>query len=71
MRRASLYYYTISAELVSLRAENEKQKDMRMCKICACSTIDRNPGTGYDTLLLQMIIGDLLSAFPLSNFSNV
>ena len=26
--------------------------------------LDRNPGPGYDTLLLRMIPGDLLSAFP-------
>ena len=26
--------------------------------------LDRNPGTGYDTLLLRMIQGDHLSAFP-------
>ena len=26
--------------------------------------LDRNPGTGFDTLLLRMIPGDLLSAFP-------
>ena len=26
--------------------------------------LDRNPGPGYDTLLLGMIPGDLLSAFP-------
>ena len=26
--------------------------------------LDRNPGTGYDTLLLRMIPGDLLSSFP-------
>ena len=26
--------------------------------------LDRNPGTGYNTLLLRMIPGDLLSAFP-------
>ena len=25
--------------------------------------LDRNPGPGYDTLLLRMIPGDLLSAF--------
>ena len=30
--------------------------------------LDRNPGTGYDTLLLQMIPGDLLSAFPHRQF---
>ena len=27
-----------------------------------CSTLDRNPGPGYDTLLLRLIPGDLLSA---------
>ena len=27
-------------------------------------TLDRNPGPGYDTLLLRMIPGDLLSVFP-------
>ena len=30
--------------------------------------LDRNPGTGYDTLLLRMIQGDLLSAFPHRQF---
>ena len=30
--------------------------------------LDRNPGTGYDTLLLRMIPGDLLSAFPHRQF---
>ena len=30
--------------------------------------LDRNPGTGYDTLLLPMIPGDLLSAFPNRQF---
>ena len=30
--------------------------------------LDRNPGPGYDTLLLRMIIGDLLSAFPHRQF---
>ena len=30
--------------------------------------LDRNPGTGYDTLLLRMIPGDLLSAFPHRHF---
>ena len=30
--------------------------------------LDRNPGPGYDTLLLQMIPGDLLSAFPHRQF---
>ena len=30
--------------------------------------LDRNPGTGYDTLLLQMIPGDLLSACPHRQF---
>ena len=32
-----------------------------------CST-DRNPGPGYATLLLRMIPGDLLSAFPHRQF---
>ena len=30
--------------------------------------LDSNPRTGYDTLLLQMIPGDLLSAFPNRQF---
>ena len=30
--------------------------------------LDRNPGLGYDTLLLRMIPGDLLSAFPHRQF---
>ena len=30
--------------------------------------LDRNPGTGYDTVLLRMIPGDLLSAFPHRQF---
>ena len=30
--------------------------------------LDRIPGTGYDTLLLRMIPGDLLSAFPHRQF---
>ena len=30
--------------------------------------LDRNPGPGYDTLLLRMIPGDLLSAFPHRQF---
>ena len=30
--------------------------------------LDRNPGPGYDTLLLWMIPGDLLSAFPHRQF---
>ena len=30
--------------------------------------LDRNLGTGYDTLLLRMIPGDLLSAFPHKQF---
>ena len=30
--------------------------------------LDRNPGPGYDTLLLRMISGDLLSAFPHRQF---
>ena len=30
--------------------------------------LDRNPGTGYDTLLLRMIPGDLLRAFPHRQF---
>ena len=30
--------------------------------------LDRNPGPGYDTLLLRMIPGDILSAFPHSQF---
>ena len=30
--------------------------------------LDRNPGPGYDTLLLRMIQGDLLSAFPHRQF---
>ena len=30
--------------------------------------LDRNPGTGHDTLLLRMIPGDLLSAFPHRQF---
>ena len=31
-------------------------------------TLDSNLGTGYDTLLLQMIPGDLLNAFPHRQF---
>ena len=31
-------------------------------------TLDRNPGPGYDTLLLQLIPGDLLSACPYRQF---
>ena len=30
--------------------------------------LDRNPGPGYDTLLLRMTPGDLLSAFPHRQF---
>ena len=30
--------------------------------------LDRNPGPGYDTLLLRMIPGDLLNAFPHRQF---
>ena len=30
--------------------------------------LDRNPGPGYDTLLLRMIPGDLLSALPHRQF---
>ena len=30
--------------------------------------LDRNPGPGYDTLLLRLIPGDLLSAFPHRQF---
>ena len=30
--------------------------------------LDRNPGPGYDTLLLRMVPGDLLSAFPHRQF---
>ena len=30
--------------------------------------LDRNPGPGYDTLLLRMIPGNLLSAFPHRQF---
>ena len=30
--------------------------------------LDINPETGYDTLLLRMIPGDLLSAFPHRQF---
>ena len=30
--------------------------------------LDRNPGPGYDTLLLRMIPGDLISAFPHRQF---
>ena len=30
--------------------------------------LDRNPGPGYDTLLLRMIPGDLLSACPHRQF---
>ena len=33
--------------------------------------LDRNPGTGYDTLLLRMIPGDLLSAFPHRQFETL
>ena len=33
--------------------------------------LDRNPGTGYDTLLLRMIPGDLLSAFPHRQFNTL
>ena len=31
-------------------------------------SIDRNPGPGYDTLLLRLIPGDLLSACPHRQF---
>ena len=31
-------------------------------------TLDRNPGPGYDTLLLRLILGNLLSACPHSQF---
>ena len=31
-------------------------------------TLDRNPGPGYDTLLLRIIPGDLFSAFPHRQF---
>ena len=30
--------------------------------------LDRNPGTGYNTLLLRLIPGDLLSACPQGQF---
>ena len=30
--------------------------------------LDRNPGPGYDTLLLRIILGDLLSACPHRQF---
>ena len=30
--------------------------------------LDKNPGTGYDTLLLQLIPGDLLSVYPHRQF---
>ena len=30
--------------------------------------LDRNPGSGYNTLLLQLIPGDLLSACPHREF---
>ena len=30
--------------------------------------LNRNPGPGYDTLLLRLIPGDLLSACPLRQF---
>ena len=30
--------------------------------------LDRNPGPGYGTLLLRMIPGDLLSAYPYGQF---
>ena len=33
--------------------------------------LDRNPGTGYETLLLRLIPGDLLSAFPHRQFHTV
>ena len=33
--------------------------------------LDRNPGPGYDTLLLRMIVGDLLSAFPHRQFQTL
>ena len=33
--------------------------------------LDRNPGPGYDTLLLRMIPGDLLSAFPHRQFHTI
>ena len=33
--------------------------------------IYRNPGQGHDTLLLRMIPGDLLSAFPLRQFDTL
>ena len=33
--------------------------------------LDRNPGPGYDTLLLRMIPGDLLSAFPHRQFNTL
>ena len=31
-------------------------------------TLDRNPGPGYNTLLLRLILGDILSACPHSQF---
>ena len=33
--------------------------------------LDRNPGPGYDTLLLRLIPGDLLSAFPHRQFQTL
>ena len=33
--------------------------------------LDRNPTPGYDTLLLRMIPGDLLSAFPHRQFNTL
>ena len=33
--------------------------------------LDRNPGPGYDTLLLRMIPGDLLSACPHRQFNTL
>ena len=33
----------------------------------AAKALDRNPGPGYDTLLLRLIQGDLLSACPIDS----
>ena len=34
-----------------------------MCvRVCLIDVLDRNPGPGYNTLLLRLIPGDLLSA---------
>ena len=60
--------------------QSEKSRDNRIVNIMGLIhysaffgseghvALDRNPAPGYDTLLLRMIPGDLLSAFPHRQF---